>query len=104
MQSFPITRAFSSRNERLKGYSFSMRLFLKIQITYLSKEYFIMKFEAVTIKDIARELNPSTSTVSRTLRDSYEISAETKKMVLERAERLHYTPNPIVLSLKEKRS
>ena len=63
-----------------------------------------MKFEAVTIKDIARELNLSTSTVSRALRDSYEISAETKKIVLERAERLHYTPNPIALSLKEKRS
>lgn len=63
-----------------------------------------MKFEAVTIKDIARELGISTSTVSRALRDSYEISAETKKIVLECAEKLHYTPNPIALSLKEKRS
>lgn len=63
-----------------------------------------MRFEAVTIKDIARELGLSTSTVSRALRDSYEISADTKKMVLECAERLHYTPNPIALSLKEKRS
>jgi DNA-binding LacI/PurR family transcriptional regulator len=63
-----------------------------------------MKFEAVTIKDIARELGISTSTVSRALRDSYEISPETKNLVLECAERLHYTPNPIALSLKEKRS
>jgi len=63
-----------------------------------------MRFEAVTIKDIARELGISTSTVSRALRDSYEISPETKTMVLECAERLHYTPNPIALSLKEKRS
>lgn len=63
-----------------------------------------MKFEAVTIKDIARELGLSTSTVSRALRDSYEISAETKNLVLKCAERLHYTPNPIALSLKEKRS
>ncbi|GEO10152.1 LacI family DNA-binding transcriptional regulator [Segetibacter aerophilus] len=63
-----------------------------------------MKFEAVTIKDIARELGISTSTVSRALRDSYEISAETKRIVLECAEKLHYTPNPIALSLKEKRS
>jgi len=33
-----------------------------------------MKFEAVTIKDIAKALGISTSTVSRALRDSYEIS------------------------------
>jgi LacI family transcriptional regulator len=63
-----------------------------------------MKFEAVTIKDIARALGLSTSTVSRALRDSYEISPETKKLVLEYAEKINYQPNPIALSLKEKRS
>src|SRR6478672_7465281 len=63
-----------------------------------------MKFEAVTIKDIAKELGLSTSTVSRALRDSYEISPETKKRVLEYAEKINYHPNPIALSLKERRS
>lgn len=63
-----------------------------------------MKFEAVTIKDIAKALGLSTSTVSRALRDSYEISAETKKLVLEYAEKINYKPNPIALSLKERRS
>ncbi len=63
-----------------------------------------MKFEAVTIKDIAKALSLSTSTVSRALRDSYEISAETKKLVLEYAREINYRPNPIALSLKEKRS
>lgn len=63
-----------------------------------------MKFEAVTIKDIAKELGISTSTVSRALRDSYEISADTKQLVLDCAEKLNYRPNPIALSLKEKRS
>jgi LacI family transcriptional regulator len=63
-----------------------------------------MKFDTVTIKDIARELNLSTSTVSRALRGSYEISSETKKLVLEYAEKINYRPNPIALSLKEKRS
>ncbi|MES2332994.1 MAG: LacI family DNA-binding transcriptional regulator [Bacteroidota bacterium] len=63
-----------------------------------------MKFEAVTIKDIARALGLSTSTVSRALRDSYEISPETKKRVLEYSEKSNYRPNPIALSLKEKRS
>ena len=63
-----------------------------------------MKFEAVTIKDIAKALGISTSTVSRALRDSYEISPETKQLVLDCAEKLNYRPNPIALSLKERRS
>ncbi len=63
-----------------------------------------MKFEAVTIKDIAKALGISTSTVSRALRDSYEISPETKQLVLDCAEKLNYHPNPIAQSLKERRS
>lgn len=63
-----------------------------------------MRFEAVTIKDIAKALGLSTSTVSRALRDSYEISPETKKLVLQYAEKINYHPNPIALSLKERRS
>jgi LacI family transcriptional regulator len=63
-----------------------------------------MRFDTVTIKDIAKALNLSTSTVSRALRGSYEISDETKKMVLEYAEKINYRPNPIALSLKERRS
>jgi LacI family transcriptional regulator len=58
----------------------------------------------VTIKDIAKALNLSTSTVSRALRDSYEINPETKRLVLEYAEKINYRPNPIALSLKENRS
>ena len=60
--------------------------------------------EAITIKDIAKALNLSTSTVSRALRGSYEINTETKKMVLAYAEKMNYHPNPIALSLKENRS
>lgn len=63
-----------------------------------------MKFDNVTIKDIAKALNLSTSTVSRALRGSYEISTETKKQVLEYAEKINYRPNPIALSLKERRT
>ncbi len=63
-----------------------------------------MRFEPVTIKDIGKALGLSTSTVSRALRGSYEISSETKKQVLEYAEKVNYRPNPIALSLKERRS
>jgi LacI family transcriptional regulator len=61
-------------------------------------------YEAITIKDIAKALSLSTSTVSRALRGSYEISPETKKLVLEYAEKFNYRPNPIALSLKERKS
>ncbi|NBA88381.1 substrate-binding domain-containing protein [Emticicia sp. CRIBPO] len=60
--------------------------------------------EPITIKDIAKALNISTSTVSRALRGSYEINTETKKLVMEYAEKMNYRPNPIALSLKENRS
>ncbi len=63
-----------------------------------------LKFEPVTIKDIAKALNLSTSTVSRALRGSYEISEETKNNVLEYAKKINYRPNPIALSLKERRT
>src|SRR4051812_42387575 len=63
-----------------------------------------MRFDTVTIKDIAKALNLSTSTVSRALRGSHEISPETKTLVLEYAEKINYRPNPIALSLKERRS
>lgn len=60
--------------------------------------------EIVTLKDIAKALNLSTSTVSRALRDSYEINPATKKTVVEYAEKVNYRPNPIALSLKENKS
>jgi LacI family transcriptional regulator len=42
--------------------------------------------------------------VSRALRGSIEINEETKKSVQELAKALNYTPNPIALSLKEKKT
>lgn len=63
-----------------------------------------MKFEAATIKDIAKALGISTSTVSRALRGSYEISNATKEQVLQYARSINYKPNPIALSLKTKAS
>jgi len=58
-----------------------------------------MKFH-VTIKDIAKQLNISPSTVSRALSDHCDISKATKTKVLKMAETLHYQPNSIAQSLK----
>jgi LacI family transcriptional regulator len=63
-----------------------------------------MKFEALTIKDIAKALHLSISTVSKALRNSHEISEETKKAVLAYASEFNYKPNPIAQSLKRGRS
>ena len=63
-----------------------------------------MKLEQATIKDIARELNVSSSTVSRALKDYPGISDETKRKVKELADKLNYRPNAIALSLRKSRS
>lgn len=55
----------------------------------------------VTIKELAKELKISTSTVSRALADKWDVNPETRKAVLELAERWNYHPNPISLSLKQ---
>ena len=53
----------------------------------------------ITIKDIAQKLNVSVSTVSRALRDTSDINAETKQKVLDLAKSLDYQPNQVALSL-----
>jgi LacI family transcriptional regulator len=63
-----------------------------------------MRSSQVTIKDIARELGISPSTVSRALKDHPDISVATKKAVTELAEKLKYTPNSIALSLRQSKS
>jgi LacI family transcriptional regulator len=61
-------------------------------------------FKAATIKDIAKELGYSASTVSRALLDSHEVSAETKKRVKDYAKQINYHSNPAARSLKNSRS
>ena len=63
-----------------------------------------MKYNQVTIKDIARELGISASTVSRALKDHPDISKETKKAVHELAIKLNYEPNVVALSLRSRKT
>ncbi|MCK5586738.1 LacI family DNA-binding transcriptional regulator, partial [Candidatus Bipolaricaulota bacterium] len=53
----------------------------------------------VTIKDIAKELGISASTVSRALSDSPLVNAETKRSILQVAERLGYQRNELARAL-----
>lgn len=59
---------------------------------------------SITIKKIAEELKLAVSTVSKALRDSHEISAETKARVFEYAAKIDYAPNPYASSLKGRTS
>jgi LacI family transcriptional regulator len=58
-----------------------------------------MKVKA-TLKQIAKELNVSVSTVSKALNDSPEISDQTKIKIKEYAKLKNYKPNVIGLNLK----
>lgn len=54
----------------------------------------------ITIKDIAKALNFSVSTISKALNNSYEISAETRKIIIDYANQHNYRPNRLAKSLK----
>ncbi|UPQ77780.1 LacI family transcriptional regulator [Flavobacterium azooxidireducens] len=58
----------------------------------------------VTLKQIARELDVSISTVSKSLKDSAEISEDTRQKVQAFAKLYNYKPNNIALSLKNKKT
>jgi DNA-binding LacI/PurR family transcriptional regulator len=54
----------------------------------------------ITIKDIARELGISPSTVSKALKGHHDISSTTKQSVKDLADKWNYKPDQIALSLK----
>lgn len=58
----------------------------------------------VTLKQIAKELDVSISTVSKSLKDSPEISEDTRQKVQAFAKLYNYKPNNIALSLKNKKT
>lgn len=58
----------------------------------------------ITIKDLARELNISPSTISRALKDHPDISPQTKKVVKALAEKLKYRPNLLAQGLRKSKT
>lgn len=57
-----------------------------------------------TIKDVAKRLNVSISSVSRAFNDKYDIKKETKELILKTAEEMGYHPNPIAQKLSQKKT
>jgi LacI family transcriptional regulator len=58
----------------------------------------------IDLKYLSKELNLSVSTISRALRDDWEISEKTKERVRALAEKLNYSPNPYASSLRRQSS
>ena len=60
--------------------------------------------QKITLKHIAKELDVSISTVSKALKNSEEISRDTKEKIQAFAKLYNYKPNNIAISLKNKRT
>lgn len=60
--------------------------------------------ETVDLKTLAKILNLSVASVSKALRDSYDISKKTKERVIALANELNYQPNPHASSLRRLKS
>ena len=58
----------------------------------------------ITIKDIAKALNVSPSTVSRALKDNPDISQDTRDAINKYAREHNYKPNALALNLRTSRS
>jgi DNA-binding LacI/PurR family transcriptional regulator len=63
-----------------------------------------MEKRPITLKDIAKALDLSTSTVSRAMKGHPAISEETRKLVQQYAEEHKYKPNTLALSLRTNKS
>ena len=63
-----------------------------------------MRINTIKLKDIAKALNVSISTVSRALKDHPDVKPETIKAAKELAELLHYKPDTNALSLRNRKS
>ncbi len=62
------------------------------------------KGHQVTMKEIAKKLGVSVSTVSRALKDSPELHADTKSRIVEMARSMNYQPNLLAQSLRISKS
>lgn len=63
-----------------------------------------MAYTQITIKDLAKQLKISVSTVSRALRNASDINPETKQAVLALAKELNYEPNVMAQGLVKRKT
>jgi DNA-binding LacI/PurR family transcriptional regulator len=61
-------------------------------------------YTQITIKDLAKKLNISVSTVSRALRNAADVNPETKQAVIALAKELNYEPNLMAWGLAKRKT
>ena len=60
--------------------------------------------KSTTIKDVAKRLKVSISTVSRAFNDTHDIKKETRERILQAAKEMGYYPNPIAKKLTQSKT
>ena len=78
--------------------------FIKLAVIDNKIWLFLKMKKKITIKTIAKELGVSTSTVSKALKDSHEISKETKEKIQAFANFYNYKPNSLALQLRNQKT
>jgi LacI family transcriptional regulator len=58
----------------------------------------------INIKEFARKLNISVSTVSKAFREGYDINPQTRERILAAAKEFNYQPNPAATSLRTQKN
>jgi LacI family transcriptional regulator len=96
LKTFSTFHFISSKIKKIKN---KIYLYSEISIYHIIK----MK-RKVTLKEIAKELDVSISTVSKSLKNSLEISEDTRQKVQAFAKLYNYKPNNIALSLKNRKT
>lgn len=94
------------KNIALLKYSIKIKVFYYISTLSIptKQNNFTKMKRKVTLKQIAKELDVSISTVSKSLKDSPEISEDTRQKVRAFAKLYNYKPNLIALSLKNRKT
>lgn len=77
---------------------------MRTHAVYLTVSQFKEEWITMNLKQLAKELNLSFSTVSKALRDSHEISVDTKNRVLAKAKELNYQVNPLASSFRKQKT
>jgi LacI family transcriptional regulator len=103
-----LLRSFQSvlinRNPPLDGSGYFFHIATGLNFFCRSANSFLvwaMKEREVTIYDIANELNLSSATVSRALKDDPLVSKKTRKKIFEQAEKMGYRSNLFARSLRK---
>ena len=60
--------------------------------------------QKITRKDVAEKAGVSVSVVSRALNNSGYVEKDKKLRILEAARKLGYVPNPVAMSLQQRRT